>query len=135
MYKNLLIVLLLSTAACKTLPQQTEKGAITRPFEANKGQLVHVVYFTLKPDADVSAMVARLYELKNIPQVLHIQVGRFANLGDPRALSNYNLTMHLVFADKAAYDVYQLDTRHLTLKADTGTYLAGPPATYDFLVE
>lgn len=103
-------------------------------FELNgTGELIHVVYFKLKKDADVDALIAEIQKLESIEGVDNLEVGLFEDLGDTRALAEYGLVMQMDFKDKDAYKAYQAHPRHLALKENAKQYLAGPPATYDFI--
>ncbi|MEO1518730.1 MAG: Dabb family protein [Bacteroidota bacterium] len=97
-----------------------------------EGNLVHLVMFKLKADADANALVAEIKKLETIEGVMDLEVGTFEDLGDERALSEYGLAMQMSFQDAAAYQKYQQDPIHLALKEATKAYLAAPPVTYDF---
>ena len=96
------------------------------------GKLVHVVFFKIKPDA-AAAAITEMKKLAEISEVQDLEVGTFEDLGDARALSDYHLIMEMTFDNKAAYDKYQQHPIHLALKDNVGAFLAGPPATYDFI--
>lgn len=98
-----------------------------------EGELVHLVFFKIKPDADQTALVAEIKKLENIQEVMDLEVGPYENLGDTRALSDFTMLMQMSFANKAAYENYQKHPIHLALKENTGQFMAGPPATYDFI--
>jgi hypothetical protein len=99
------------------------------------GQLVHIVLFKLKSDADETAMLTEINKLEAIGDILELEAGIFENLGDPRALSEYTVIMEMSFADSVAYQKYQQHPIHLALKENVQPYLAGPPATYDFVAQ
>ena len=94
--------------------------------------LVHVVYFKLKPDADKAKLSAEIDKLKAIDVVHELEVGIFEDLGDDRALSDYQMVMSMTFTNDADYTTYQNHEIHLGLKAAAKDMLAGPPATYDY---
>lgn len=98
-----------------------------------EGELVHLVFFRVKPDADQAALVAEVKKLESIKEVMDLEIGPFEDLGDARALSDYTMLMQMSFADHAAYERYQKHPIHLALKGNTGSFMAGPPATYDFV--
>ncbi len=98
-----------------------------------EGALVHLVLFKVKPDADQAALVAEVKKLEAISEVMDLEIGPFEDLGDARALSDYTMLMQMSFANKAAYERYQIHPTHLALKENLGLYMAGPPATYDFM--
>jgi len=94
--------------------------------------LVHVVYFDLKEGADATKFVKEIRKLEGIEVLKDLQVGHFADLKDPRALSQFELVMQMGFADQTAYQAYQTHPLHLALKESAKGYLAGPPVTYDY---
>lgn len=98
-----------------------------------EGELVHLVFFQVKPDADQAALVAEVKKLASIKEVMDLEIGPFEDLGDARALTGYTMLMQMSFVDKAAYERYQKHPIHLALKENTGSFMAGPPATYDFM--
>lgn len=98
-----------------------------------EGDLVHVVFFKVKSDADEAALVAEIKKLEEIEEVMDLEVGPFEDLQDTRALSEYSVMMEMSFADEAAYQTYQKHPIHLKLKENAKPFLAGPPATYDFV--
>lgn len=99
---------------------------------AGESTLVHIVLFQLKPDADGQAFMAELKKLGEIAAIRELEIGRFEDLGDARALSDYSVIVEMSFADTAAYREYQQHPIHLALKDNTLAFLSGPPATYDF---
>jgi len=101
--------------------------------QGDAGKLVHVVFFKIKPDTDASVAIREIKKLQQIPEVQDLEVGTFEDLGDARALSDYGLMMEMTFDNKTAYDKYQQHPIHLALKENVGPFLAGPPATYDFI--
>ncbi len=114
---------------------ETAKTKISE-LESNiepEGDLVHVVFFKVKPDADEAALVTEIKKLEGIKEVMDLEVGPFEDLEDARALSEYSVMMEISFADEAAYQTYQKHPIHLTLKENVKAFLAGPPATYDFV--
>ncbi len=97
--------------------------------------LVHIVLFNLKPDADQAALITEIKKLEAIEEVQYLEVGPFENLGDDRALSDYELIMQMSFANHEAYQAYQKHPVHVELKETAKAYMGGPPATYDFVKE
>lgn len=148
-YFSFLLVLILascSNAALETELASTKNALATAESALQKanqeiatlkqedtGKLVHVVFFKIKRDADASAAITEIKKLQQIPEVQDLEVGTFEDLGDARALSDYQLIMEMTFDNKAAYDNYQQHPIHLGLKDNVGPFLAGPPATYDFV--
>ncbi|MBX2870954.1 MAG: Dabb family protein [Saprospiraceae bacterium] len=146
--RTLLFALLLLLAGCSNanladeLATTKEKLATLeaeladlKVVEEQHAPLVHIVLFNLKPDADQSALIAEIKKLEEIAEVQNLEVGPFENLGDERALSDYELIMEMSFIDQNDYQAYQQHPIHLALKEIAKDYMGGPPATYDFMKE
>lgn len=144
--RYLLIFSLLVLVACTNTAVQEELTTLKQELTAAKekitsvesqiepeGELVHLVLFKVKPDADQAAMVAEVKKLTGIKEVMDLEIGSFEDLGDGRALSEYSILMQMSFANKAAYENYQKHPIHLALKDNLNPFMAGPPATYDFV--
>lgn len=97
-----------------------------------EGELVHLVFFKLKPEANTQELIDEIKKLETISEVKDLEVGPFEDLEDARALDEYGLMMQMSFDDKAAYQVYQSHPTHLALREKAMGFLAGPPVTYDF---
>lgn len=98
----------------------------------------HMVLFNIKPDLskqDREMLFAELRRLGSIPQVHDFTLNTFTELGDARALSDYELSIDMRFESRAAYDLYQNSEKHLAVKAAVKQFLEGPPAAYDRAVE
>ncbi|MEZ4885709.1 MAG: Dabb family protein [Chitinophagales bacterium] len=105
---------------------------------AQQTPLVHLVFLKVKDDIsaeDKTALMNTLKRLADIAEVKNLHVGDFEDLGDERALSDYDVVMQMGFQTKEDYQKYQADERHIQAKAAMKPFLAGPPATYDFVVE
>ena len=98
-----------------------------------EGALIHFVFLNLKDDASIQLVIDEIKKIDDIPEVLDLQVGPFTDLGDQRAMSDYELVMEMSFHSTEDYEAYQAHPIHLNLKEQLGGYLAGPPATYDYL--
>ena len=145
--RNTLFLLLLSALmSCSNATMQEELKRIENELATSnatiedlksqiepEGNLVHVVLFKLKPDADLDAVIAEVKKLESIEGVKDLEVGLFEDLGDDRALSDYNMMMEMSFDDAEAYRKYQAHPVHLALKGNIKSMLAGPPATYDYM--
>ena len=145
--KNLsLLIILSSFFSCSNSTLQNELKKVKDELAITKttietlksqidpeGKLVHVVFFKLKPDADLETMIAEVKKLEAIDEVKDLEVGYFENLGDDRALSEYSMMMEMSFDNVAAYEKYQKHPIHLALKENAKPLMAGPPATYDFM--
>lgn len=98
-----------------------------------EGQFVHVVFFKLKKEADPDALISEIKKLEAIKEVKDLEVGTFEDVGDVRALSDYNIMMEMSFDDIEGYKIYQAHPIHLALKESAKMMLAAPPATFDFM--
>ena len=81
------------------------------------------------------SFVKKLQKLDDIEVVNDFEVGSFANLNDPRAMSDFELVMQMSFESEADYRKYQSHPHHLQLKKEIGGFLNGPPVTYDYWSE
>ncbi|MFK7905054.1 MAG: Dabb family protein [Chitinophagales bacterium] len=107
-------------------------------FIEEKGSLVHMVFFKVKDDIsteDKAKLMWVLEGLDDIEEVKNFEVGNFEDLGDERALSDYDVVIQMEFLNAAEYKKYQEDERHIKAKGELKPFLAGPPASYDFVVE
>ena len=145
-YLNLLLLITFFSCSNSAVQQELEKAkqqlveaqAVIKNLEEQiepEGDLVHIVLLKLKPDADQAALIVELKKMEGIKEVMELEVGPFEDLGDARALSDYNMIMQMSFKDQTAYETYQKHEIHLNLKESLGPYLAGPPATYDYMVK
>jgi len=118
------------------LKSELEKAnkALTVLQSENDYALVHLVYFKLKEGANKTEFIKEIEKLEAIEQVEDLQYGEFKDLGDARAMSQFDIAMRMGFDSEADYAAYQAHPIHLNLKKAVGAYLAAPPATYDFSV-
>jgi hypothetical protein len=79
--------------------------------------LVHMVYFSLIDGSAKSrdALVAACKKhLADHPGTVHFSVGTLcAELTRPVNVRDFDVSLHLIFSDKAAHDRYQEHPRHL----------------------
>lgn len=99
---------------------------------ATARKLVHLVWFSLKADANEESLIAELRKLEAIDVVRDLQIGRFADVDDPRAMSDMELMMGMAFDSVEDYHTYQQHPVHLKLKEQVGAFLDAPPVTYDY---
>lgn len=100
--------------------------------QSSDSSLVHIVYFKLKPNASQAELIQKIRTLEEIEVLRGLEIGAFKDLGDQRALSDYQLVMQMDFESVKDYQTYQSHPIHQKLKQDLGAFLAGPPATYDY---
>ncbi len=78
--------------------------------------LAHMVYFTLVDDSPAKAqeLVQACKEyLTGHPGTIYFSVGTLnADLARPVNDRAYHVALHIVFADRAAHDTYQVAERH-----------------------
>ncbi len=136
-----LTVQLAETEARLAESEQAREAAESRIADLEKqleAPLVHLVLFDLKDelsDDEREAFRKTLEDLAVIEQIKSLRIGPFEDLGDKRALAKYEMIMEMSFDNEADYKTYQNDPRHIAGRKKTGQYVAGPPATYDFLLE
>ncbi|MEO0896702.1 MAG: Dabb family protein [Bacteroidota bacterium] len=99
------------------------------------GKLVHMVFFKFKPNTNKELIETEIDKLSGIKGLRKLEYGEFKELGDSRAIDEYEFIMQMVFKDEAAYQAYQKDPIHLNLKKVLGPYMAGTPATYDYIID
>lgn len=95
-------------------------------------RLVHIVWLNTKGDVDTAPLLNQIRTLAEIEEVHNLSIGTFQDLGDKRAMSDYEIIFSMGFDNEEAYQTYQAHDIHLKLKENIGQYLAGPPVTYDY---
>jgi len=89
---------------------------------AEERMVAHDVYFSLKdnsPEAKAKLVAACKKYLTNHPGTVRFAVGVLAD--DMKRDANdrdFDITLHLVFKDKAAYDQYEKSERHVKFKEE-----------------
>lgn len=124
----------LATAQSELAQAQAKITNLEQQIEP-EGDLIHLVFFRLQADTYPTDLITAIKKLEDIPEVMDLEVGPYEELGDARALKEFSLLMSMSFADSSAYQRYQAHPIHLALKENAKAYLAGPPATYDFVRE
>jgi hypothetical protein len=87
------------------------------PARGAASMLVHMVYFTLadssaKTRADLMAACKKY--LTDHPGTVHFSVGTLcAELTRPVNVRDFDVSLHLIFSDKASHDRYQEHPRHV----------------------
>lgn len=128
-----------TTAKIESLKSQLETATAEiqklKEETTDKKQLVHIVWFIMKSEADHNGLIAEIKKLEKIEVLNNLEIGKFQDLGDARAMSDLDLVMQMGFDSEEDYKTYQAHPIHLGLKKAAGKYLAGPPVTYDFWTE
>jgi len=136
-YTNFLILLLLNFMAVScSLNSSVEDKNIDRPdVNSAHESFSHIVFFDLQDsldNSDVDNFMQELNKLKAIEQLQSFSAGTFIDMGDARALSDYDICMQMVFRNRDDYNIYQEHPVHKALKSNVGSFLKSPPITYDF---
>lgn len=145
MYRLILAYIILSIVGCydsgiqaelrKAKDELASAQSTIRDLESQietEGDLVHLIFLKVRSDVDESTLIGELNKLSSIEGVHDFQSGAFMDLGDTRALSEYNWLIEMSFRDSIAYRSYQSNSIHLNVRDRLKTYLAGPPASYDY---
>jgi hypothetical protein len=84
---------------------------------ATSPSLAHMVYFELNDasEAKINELIAACkHYLDNHPGLDYFAVGRLTpDLTRPVNDRGFHVSLHTVFADRAAHDAYQIEPRHL----------------------
>lgn len=118
--------------------QAEKKVLVEEASDKHTGDLIHLVYFSLKPDLtenEIEMFKQELLKLKAISFLKDLEIGSFKNLGDSRAMDQFDLLMQMRFTSDENYQKYQAHPKHLELKKVAANYLAAPPVTYDYLIQ
>ena len=108
--KNIgIIILLFCVIGCSSVVEQNEFKKIKAELATAKseienlklqiepeGDLVHLVLFKTKPDADFIALGKEIEKMEAIAVIKDLQYGAFENLGDERALSDYQMIIEML---------------------------------------
>ena len=85
-------------------------------------KLIHGVYFTLKDnsqDAKTNLIQGCHRHLKSQPGILHFAIGaRAEEMQRPINVRDFDVALHIIFADKQAHDAYQKSPGHQKLVAE-----------------
>lgn len=98
-----------------------------------EGELIHIVFFDVKKDANLEEVHTEMKKLEGIDVVKDLQYGSFEDLDDDRALSEYNYVLEMSFDGEKEYQQYQAHPIHFALKENVKSFLLAPPATYDYV--
>lgn len=100
--------------------------------------LTHDVYFDLKDDlseADISRFETGLRSLSKVDAAKALKVGRGADTGDKRLVSNYDFVLSMYFESQKDLEKYANDEFHLGVRKEIGPMLEKAPVVYDSWVE
>lgn len=152
--KNLLLLLTISAllAGCggeckheKELAALHEKLTLTEAElsvylenENTDSVLVHNVFFKTKPELtekEMTDLMAKLASLDQVESTQNVWVGKPADTGDPRLVSDYQVALQVTFESEEKLAEYQQDAHHLKMREEASKYFAAPPVVYDFWAE
>lgn len=105
---------------------------IKKLTEEESGRITHIVFFNLKADADENSFISEIKKLNEINEVKDLEVGPYKDLGDSRAMNEFDVVMEMSFKDEAAYRNYQAHPIHKNLKNFAKGSLESAPVTYDY---
>ena len=105
-----------------------QSAKVAPASSVHEGALVHHVTLTLRdaPPAEVAAMLAACWSLRDIPGVLELEAGLPAKeLATEERPQDYSVALRVVFVDQAAHDAYIVHPKHQALLERFGPQLAG----------
>jgi lipopolysaccharide export LptBFGC system permease protein LptF len=143
------LVICLATAGCQpwnTVELEKTRAELarvqaqlaTQQTLASSRRLVHLVWFRMKDgagDEDRERLIAELKKLGSIDVVHDLEIGRFQDLGDSRAMADLDVVMQMGFRSQEDYATYQSHPVHLNLKRRVGDFIDTAPVTYDYWSE
>ena len=112
--------------------------AEARLAQRTNAPLVHLVLLNLKDDLPKETLESFRSEVKKLGTINLIQdfeMGSFADVGDQRALTDYEFVLKMTFKNREEMAKYQVDSLHAAVRDQLGSYLAGPPAVYDYDIQ
>jgi len=121
--------------------QKAEKAlteAKTQLAALQSAKLVHVVMLNIKDDLseeEIQTLTANMKRIGTIDLVHDFEFGTFADVGDERALSDYEMVMKMSFKSHEDMAKYQENEVHDEVRTKAADYLAGPPAVYDYVIQ
>ena len=103
-----------------------------------KGQLVHIVFLHLKEglsEEETAVFISQLKQLGGIGLAKGLEIGKVADTGDQRFISDHDIAFQMTFASMEDYKAYMEHPAHLAIRESLKPYLGGPPAVYDYWIE
>lgn len=107
-------------------------------MEAKGKILTHHVYFNLKAsltDEEESHFEKGLRSLSKVEVAKGLKVGRGADTGDSRLVSDYDFVLSMYFEGLEDLEQYAKDSFHLEVRKEIGPMLEKAPVVYDSWVE
>jgi lipopolysaccharide export LptBFGC system permease protein LptF len=121
------------------LASANEKIEYLQSRNSTKSVLQHTIYFTLKSDLTEEKRMLFIEQLEGLAEIEVVQkvtAEARKNVGDEgRALKQFDVVMVVTLENEAALKIYDASEIHQNLKKSIGNYLAGPPASFDFVVD
>lgn len=103
-----------------------------------KGLLTHTVFLKRKDNLtkpEIAALKDAINALKEIDFLQDFHVGRIADTGDIRFISDHDVFFSFSVKNLEEMDAYQKHPIHLALKKVAGKSIVAPPKVYDYWVE
>lgn len=103
-----------------------------------KGRLVHLVFLKTKEGLTTEEMAGLLGSIRQLGEVKgvdNLEIGKIADTGDPRFISDHDIAFQMSFANMEVYQAYQVDPDHEKIRNGLKEFLSGPPAVYDYWAE
>lgn len=103
-----------------------------------EGFILHTVYLNLIDELtpeEETQLLNDIHKLSTIPGVRDLEVGFYKDLGDQRAMDEFEIVLQMKFKDQADYMNFQNHPIHLQLKETGKSKLASPPRTHDAILK
>ena len=126
----------LSQARIRLQEMETELKQMSA--SPKKGQLTHIVFLHLKEGLskeDTADLISKLKQLGEIELAQGLEVGKVAETGDQRFISDHDIAFQMTFDNMEAYRTYMENPAHLKIRESLKPYLGSPPAVYDYWVD
>ncbi len=128
-------------AEAQTQMQKAETAlaeAQTQLDAQKSAKLIHIVMLNIKDDLtkkELQTLTTNIKRIGTIELVHNFELGTFADVGDKRALSDYEMVMKMAFISREEMAKYQVNEVHDEVRTQLGDFLAGPPVVYDYLIQ
>ena len=97
----------------------------------DSASLRHLVLLSVDFDVPVDSVFDQLARLSEIKEVAKLELGRFADLSDPRAM-RFQVILSTQFESESLYRIYESHPIHMDVKSKLKPYLSAPPVVYDY---
>ena len=114
----------------RSMPAMKEAKIFTNPDEIR-----HLVFLDVKREVNLDSLIIELYHLSKLESVSSFSIGKYKELNDLKAMSDYELILDMTFTNKKTYLSYQSDSLHQTMISKSMKCMAGPPASFDYQIK